>query len=362
MDGSIPGVPRPARARLRRRVRLFSLIAACAVAAACVVAIGNESVAEEPQSRAALIVNQSTAQRPPDIWRRYRWEAFGVAILIVLQSVLIVGLLYEHRRRRAAEELARRELTELAHMNRLATAGELSASIAHEINQPLAGIVAYAEAGRNWLSRPIPDVAEAREKFEQIAGAGHRAADVIERIRAFFKKGEPALEAIGVNDLVRDVLLLVDHDLRRRKVVVELALTEPLPSIKGDRVQLQQVILNLVVNAAEAMDSVTDREHRLRVTSRRENDAWVRVEVQDSGPGIAVDDIDRLFAPFYTTKAHGMGMGLSISRSLVEAHGGTLKAARAEPFGMIFSFVLPRTSEANGGLQEHAAGHSIRAA
>jgi signal transduction histidine kinase len=299
-------------------------------------------------SAAALPEGSELRFREPDVWQRYRLEIVSVTILIVLQAALIVGLLYEHRRRREAEALARSELAELAHMNRLATAGELSASIAHEVNQPLAGIVAYAEAGRNWLSRPTPDLTEAREKFEQIAHAGHRAAAVIDRIRVFFKKEAPRLEPIDVNELVRDVLLLVETDLRQRKVTVELALMEPLAPVNGDRVQLQQVILNLVVNAADAMDAVTGRERRLQVMSRREDDGRVRIDVQDSGSGIAVDDIDRVFAPFYTTKAKGMGMGLSISRSLIEAHGGTLKARRAEPFGMIFSFVLP-TPRAAGG-------------
>jgi C4-dicarboxylate-specific signal transduction histidine kinase len=285
--------------------------------------------------------------REPAIWPRFRWELIAAAVLIVLQTALIAGLLYEHRCRREAETLARSKLAELAHMNRLVTAGELSASIAHEINQPLAGIVAYAEAGRNWLARPVPDVMEAREQFERIARAGHRAAEVIERIRAFFKKGAASRELVDVNGLVRDVLLLVGSDLRRRGVAVELALPEPAPSIRGDRVQLQQVILNLVMNAADAMEALTDRERRLQVTSRREGDAWVRIDVQDSGPGVALHDVDRVFAPFYTTKAHGMGMGLSIARSLVEAHGGTLKAHRADPYGMTFSFVLP-TSRANG--------------
>ena len=314
-------------------------------------------------SEAQLPKGSELRYREPDIWWRYRLEILSVAVLIVLQSALIAGLLYEHRRRRDAEALARSELAELAHMNRLATAGELSASIAHEVNQPLAGIVAYAEAGRNWLSRPTPDIAEAREKFAQIANAGHRAAEVIERIRAFFKKEAPSPESVDVNDLVRDVLLLVDADLRRRKVVIELALTEALPPIKGDRVQLQQVILNLVVNAADAMDAVTDRERRLKVRSLVD-DGGVRVDVQDAGPGVAPDEIDRMFAPFYTTKAHGMGMGLSISRSLIEAHGGTLTARQAEPLGMTFSFVLPvlRASDANGRRSVRAAGHSSHAA
>jgi signal transduction histidine kinase len=302
--------------------------------------------------------------REPDIWSRYRPELLSVAMLVALQTVLIAGLLYEHRRRREAEALARSELAELAHMNRLATAGELSASLAHEINQPLAGIVAYAEAGRNWLSCAVPDVAEGRKTFQQIADAGHRAAEVVDRIRTFFKKGAPSLEQIDVNGLARDVMMLVVSDLRRRKVVIELALTEPLASIRGDRVQLQQVILNLIVNAADAMDAVTDRERRLRLASRQADDGGVRIDVQDCGPGVALEDIDRIFAPFYTTKPKGMGMGLSISRSLVEAHGGTLTARRAEPFGMVFSFALPpsRASGANICVREQGAEPSFRAA
>jgi C4-dicarboxylate-specific signal transduction histidine kinase len=339
------------------------------VAAAGLLAIANEAGAAEPQPGSAIGETQMPTggeprARDPYIWPRYRVEVVTVAVLIGLQTVLIVGLLYEHRRRREAEALVRRELAELAHMNRLATAGELSASIAHEINQPLAGIVAYAEAGRNWLTRPVPEIAEAREKFEQIAKAGHRAAEVIERIRIFFKKGVPAREAVDVNDVIRDVLFLVGSDLRRRRVTVDLALAEPLPSIRGDRVQLQQVILNLVVNAADAMEAVTDRERRLRVASRREDDGGVRVDVQDSGPGVAPDDLDRMFTPFFTTKAKGMGMGLSISRSLIEAHGGRLKAQRADPSGMVFSFVLPpqRAGGANGRYREDGAGRPVRVA
>lgn len=423
MGGSIPGVPmpRPVAVRLHRRVGCFSPAVACLVAAVLVTgsqaaapqcligpdAAGRELPTSHLENASRILVARDDTQTPiitgarrtrisseaelrpnrgvnagePRIWRRYRREITAVAMLIVLQSALIVGLLYEHRRRRRAEALARSELAELAHMNRLATAGELSASIAHEMNQPLAGIVAYAEAGQNWLSCPIPDIAEARAQFERIAQAGHRAAAIIQRIRAFFKKGDPSLEPIDVNDLVRDVLLLVGADLRRRKVVVELALTEALPLIRGDRVQLQQVILNLVVNAADAMDAVADRERRLQVRSGREGDATVRIDVRDSGPGVAADEIDRMFAPFYTTKAKGMGMGLSISRSMVEAHGGTLTAHRAEPSGMVFSFVLPppradgdsdhlrdraesstrvRSVAARGGASADAAGAASR--
>jgi signal transduction histidine kinase len=360
MDSSISVVPTPRRAVGRvRRSCFVALIAACVTAAPSATRSRPAEPPPVPQREAPVAQSGQPGIREISIWSRHRPEIIAVAILILLQSALIVGLLYEHRRRREAEAMARSKLAELAHMNRLATAGELSASIAHEINQPLAGIVAYAEAGQNWLARPTPDIAQARERFEQIARAGQRAAEIVTRIRAFFKKGAPSLERVDINGIVRDVLLLVRSDLRRRKIAVELALVEPLPSVQGDRVQLQQVILNLVVNAADAMDAVTGRERILRVTSRRDDERGVRIDVQDSGPGVAVEDVERVFAPFYTTKAKGMGMGLSISRSLIEAHGGRLTGHRAEPFGMIFSFVLPMRHP--GGVvahpPEHAAEH-----
>jgi signal transduction histidine kinase len=290
--------------------------------------------------------------RQPGLWEGYRWEIVAALAVIALQSVMIGVLLYERRRRRTAEALARNSIAEMAHMNRLATAGELSASIAHEVNQPLTGIVAHANAGLRWLAAAPPNLDEVKTSLRLIVGAGHKAAEVIHHIRSFFKKGAADNAMLDVNDIVRDVLALVAAELRSRRVSVETGLQEPLPPIFGARVELQQIILNLVVNAAEAMEAVTDRRRTLRLSSETTGDGNVLVQVADSGPGIAPAVIDHVFKPFYTTKAKGMGMGLSIARSLAEAHHGSLSVSPGAHSGTVFRLVLPAAGPAL------RAGHS----
>jgi signal transduction histidine kinase len=279
--------------------------------------------------------------RQPSLWEQYRWQISLVAGVILLQTVLIAGLLYEHRRRRTAEDSARSSLSELAHLNRLATAGELSASIAHEISQPLTGIVAHANAGLLWLGGANPNIDEARTTFEDIVEVGHHAADVVQNIRSFVKKSDPQNTLLDLNDLVRSVLSLAGTDLRKHDIAVVTALSEPLPPVIGDRVQLKQVVMNLIMNAAEAMAATTDRPRTLHVASRHDPSVGVLVEVKDSGPGIPLDDVEGVFKAFYTTKAQGMGMGLSISRSIVAAHGGRLWASAGSPHGAVFHLALP---------------------
>ncbi len=279
--------------------------------------------------------------RELDLWDRYRWQIILVIGVILLQTALIGGLVYEHRARRVAEALARASLFELAHVNRLATAGQLSASIAHEVNQPLAGIVTHAAAGLRWLTGTVPNLDEARAAFKKIMDAGHHAAEVIEHVRAFFRKESAQSAPVDVNGLIRDVLELLAGHLKDHRIVVETALTAGLAPVLGDRVQLQQVVMNLVMNAAEAMDLVTDRPRLLRVVSEPYEGRDVLVRVEDSGPGIDPSDADRMFKPFFTTKAKGMGMGLSICRSIAEAHHGKLWASRGAQFGTMFHLALP---------------------
>jgi len=279
--------------------------------------------------------------RQPTLWEQYRWQISLVASVILLQTALIAGLLYEHRRRRTAEDSARNSLAELAHVNRLATAGELSASIAHEISQPLTGIVAHAQAGLLWLGGAKPQIDEARTTFQDIVEAGHHAAEVVQNIRTFVKKAAPQNTLLDVNELVRGVLSLAAADLRKHDISVVIALADGLPPILGDGVQLKQVLMNLVTNAAEAMATVTDRPRTLHLTSNHGPGGGVVVRVEDSGPGIAPDDLDRIFTAFHTTKAKGMGMGLSISRSIVEAHHGRLWASAGARFGAVFHLALP---------------------
>jgi len=241
--------------------------------------------------------------------------------------------------RKRAEEALHRAKAELAHVTRLTTLGELAASIAHEVNQPLAAIVADANASLNWLAAAEPELERVRETLAAIATDGHRAADVIQRIRQLATKTEPRKARLDVSDVVRDVAALVRAEVGRFEIALTLDLAPALPAVVGDRVQLQQVVLNLVMNAIEAMASVTARPRKLVIRSERDDE--VRVAVHDTGVGIAGSDVDRVFGAFFTTKPGGMGMGLSISRSIIEAHGGRLWVAPNEPHGAIFQFSLP---------------------
>jgi PAS domain S-box-containing protein len=242
--------------------------------------------------------------------------------------------------RKRAEEALHQAQAELAHVTRLTTLGQLAASIAHEVNQPLAAIVADANASLNWLAAAEPELERVRETLAAIATDGHRAADVIQRIRQLATKTEPRKARLDVNDVVREVVALVRAEVARYEITLTLDAAAALPSVVGDRVQLQQVVLNLVMNAIEAMAPVTDRPRTLVIRSERHDDV-ARVAVHDTGVGIRASDVDRVFSAFFTTKPSGMGMGLSISRSIIEAHGGRLWAAANEPHGAIFQFSLP---------------------
>jgi C4-dicarboxylate-specific signal transduction histidine kinase len=253
---------------------------------------------------------------------------------------LIVGLFYERRRRRFAEVESRQRLSELAHMNRTATAGTLSASIAHEIKQPLAAIAANGSAALRWLRRATPDLDEAQVSMERVVGAAHHASDVIDTIRSMFKRSDQKKGAFGINVLIEEVLAVLHNDFLRRKIIVQTRLGTGLPAVMANRVQLQQVILNLCVNAADAMDSVTDRVRVLKVMSERQA-SGVSITVEDSGVGVEPKNIERIFEPFYTTKSDGMGMGLSICRSIIEEHGGRLFATPGRICGLAIEISLP---------------------
>jgi PAS domain S-box-containing protein len=240
-----------------------------------------------------------------------------------------------------AVEALQNAQAELAHATRVTTLGELAASIAHEVNQPLAAIVTDANACLNWLATPNPRLDMVREALDAMLKDGHRAADVIHRIRQLATKSVPRKAALDVNDIVRDVIPLVRAALLRHEVSLRLDLASALPPVVADRVQLQQVILNLVMNAIEAMGSVTGRSRELIIRSEPHDRDHVRVTMQDTGVGIDPNTVDKLFGAFFTTKPGGMGMGLSISRSIVEAHGGRLWATSNETHGATFGVELP---------------------
>ena len=253
-----------------------------------------------------------------------------------------------------AEEALRVSRAELARVSRLTTMGELTASIAHEINQPLAAIVASGNACRRWLAGEQANLARARDSVDRIIKDAHRASEIITRIRSMTRKAPPAQLPVDINDVIADVLGFTRGELLARDISVRLALLEGLRNTIGDRVQLQQVMLNLVMNAVEAMSSVTDRERVLAITSQRADDGSPIVTVEDSGLGLDAANAERVFDAFFTTKPGGMGMGLSISNSIVEAHGGRLWASPNPPHGTAFHFKLPPASEAEAHSDKDA--------
>ena len=242
---------------------------------------------------------------------------------------------------RASEQRLLDAQLELAHVTRVTTLGELTASIAHEVNQPLAGVVANAEACLRWLDRETPNLDAARRSVEWIIDDGNRASEVIRRVRALANKTDVEKVPLDVNDVVREVIALVQRELISHQVSLRMELAPALPMILGDRVQLQQVIINLVMNGIEAMQAVTDRPRELVIRSRQDETHQVLVSVTDCGVGISAENADRLFNAFFTTKSSGMGMGLSICRSIMEAHGGRLWATANVPHGATFQFTLP---------------------
>jgi PAS domain S-box-containing protein len=247
-----------------------------------------------------------------------------------------------------AENELRATQAKLGRASQAATVAELSASLAHEINQPLAGIVASAETCRTWLSGGNPNLARALAAIERIIRDGNAAADIIRRIRALFRQMPPMKASLDINDVIDEVRRLAQHELNNRGVSIETDLTQDLPTAYFDRIQIQQVLMNLIRNGAEAMEVSNSRDKRLIVRSRRA-DGWVLVEVCDHGPGLTHPE--KVFEPFYSTKESGMGIGLAISRSIVQAHGGVLRARDNQPQGTVFSLTLPLRSEAQDGAK-----------
>jgi signal transduction histidine kinase len=224
---------------------------------------------------------------------------------------------------------------------RVTSLGELTASIAHEVNQPLGAIVANAEACLGWLERESPDLNEAHAAIARIVRDGHRASEVIRRIRALIKKTDTQMVALDVNEIVSEAMNIVEHELRRFRVSQRMELSSDLLVVLGDRIQLQQVLLNFIINSIEAMQPITDRQRELVIRTEQDETRRVRVTVMDCGIGLSAENAHRIFDAFVTTKSSGMGMGLSICRSIMEAHGGRIWASPNEPHGAAVQFTLP---------------------
>jgi hypothetical protein len=255
------------------------------------------------------------------------------------------------RERRTSEDALTRTRSELAYMTRVASMGALTASIAHEVNQPLQGIITNASVCQRMLAAEPPNIEGALETSRRIHRDGHRATDVIARLRALFGKRHRATESVDLNQAIREVIALSMSEMQRNRVTVRVELGEDLPRIVGDRVQLQQVILNLIMNASGAMSAVDDRPRLIMVTSAADGAEAVHVSVEDTGVGIGAADSEKVFDAFYTTKADGMGIGLSVSRSIIETHGGRLWARPNDGPGATFAFVLPVKTETSAGTQ-----------
>ncbi len=277
--------------------------------------------------------------REPSLWELYREQILAILAVLLMQSGLISWLVFEHRRRQLAEIQSRNVMSELAYMNRRAAAGELSASIAHEVNQPLTGISTRASAALRWLRAEKPNLEKVGTSLEQIIAATHRAADIVASVRSMFKRETSQRLPVDINELIRAVLAIARTDLLKNGVELHTDLDERTLIVEGDQVQLQQVILNLIMNGIEAMQSV--RARRLMVKTGQRESRTVYVSVEDTGTGIDPANLDRVFSAMFTTKEHGMGMGLSICHSIIESHAGRIWVTPAVAGGSNFQFELP---------------------
>jgi signal transduction histidine kinase/ABC-type uncharacterized transport system substrate-binding protein len=287
--------------------------------------------------------------REPSTWARYRWQIVLICAVVLLQAGLISILLYERRRRKLAEFEARQRIAELAHVNRYTLAGELTTSIAHELNQPLGSILVNTETAALMLDSPSLDISELKEILFDIRRDDHRAGEVIRRLRSLLKRAPFDAKVIDLNELVLETLDLVAALAHARGVSLSRILAEAPLAVKADSIQLQQVLINLIVNAIDAMESLEKPQRKITVRTARDGNS-AEIEIADSGPGIPAGKLDEIFEPFHTTKPSGMGMGLSIARTIIDAHDGRISAENKADRGAVFRIVLPLARAAASDL------------
>lgn len=265
----------------------------------------------------------------------------GIAALLLLQTVLIIVLMVQNHRRRRMQDDTKRQQSEVAHAARLVLIGEITASIAHEVNQPLSAILSNADAAEMLLGASPPPIAEIRQILDDIRRDDMRAHEIVLNLRKLLTKRELQMESVNLDEIVQMTLLLVRADAARRGVEIRTTLDGGLPRVLGDPVHLQQVMLNLIVNAMDSMTDVPAGDRRLHITTRQRDGRSVEVCVIDTGTGVKTSELARLFDSFYTTKPHGMGLGLSIARAIVQTHGGNIWAQSNGARGATFAFTIP---------------------
>jgi len=284
--------------------------------------------------------------REPTVWDAYKWRILGGVAVCLAEAVLIVALLLQRVRRRRAETTAAELRRELTHLSRVDTIGELSGALAHELTQPLTAILSNAQAAQRLLASEPPDIAQVREALVDIVDDDVRAGLVIRRLRGMLKRTETVAQPVDLNEAIRDVLQLARGDLHARGVSVYSDLQPGIPAVIGDRVQLQQVLLNLIFNACDAMAGLVPAQRRLTVATASDGADGVGVSVADRGTGIAAGDVEKIFQPFVTSKQDGLGLGLAICRTIVTDHGGRLWATNNEGAGATLHVALPRAAPA----------------
>src|SRR5262245_26897868 len=279
--------------------------------------------------------------RPPDLWDQYRWEALGVLAIVLLQAAMITWLLFERRRRHIAQLESRRHLLEVIHLNRTATAGALSASVAHELNQPLGAILSNTEAAETLLTMNPPDIGQLKDILADVRRDDQRASDIIRHLRGLLKKGEIELQRFDLRDAIGDAIHILEPEAMKRGVVLSVGQGQETCAVRADQVHLQQVLLNLATNGMDAMSDCAPGRRRLEFRAALRGVSEVEVSVTDTGTGIPKDKLNDIFGTFYTTKQQGTGLGLSIARTLVETYGGRIWAENRTDGGAVFRFTLP---------------------
>jgi signal transduction histidine kinase len=313
-------------------------------------------------SAAALPAGSTTLFQESTAWDRYRWQIASAVFLILFEGALIVVLLHEHRRRRLAEAETLHRIAELAHMNRRATVGELSGAIAHELNQPLGAILRNSEAAELILDAPSPDIRELKDIVRDIKHDDQRAGEVIRRLRQMLQKAPLESQEIDLNAMLGEVFEFLSAQAAARRIMLTTRMTPQSPCVRGDRIQLQQVVLNLVMNAMDAIAAGKQSEREIIGRSSLTEGGFAEVAIEDSGPGIPSDKARQIFEPFFTTKPAGMGMGLSIARTIIERHGGRLLGQNKRTGGAVFRFTLPVVGRHARGLTTPAVAAQGEAA